>query len=132
MPEKHSRVVQGKRFVWFSERLWELARDLPVKDVAIEGLPEFDQNCWFGDANPPTCREVAHHAKRINDADLAYPIILSSEGYLMDGGHRIAKAWLLGMQEINAVQFSVDPEPDYVLEPDVSLQGLEPRLHSLQ
>jgi hypothetical protein len=51
------------------------------------------------------------------EADLAYPIILSAQGYLMNGGHRIAKAWLLGNQEISAVQFMVDPDPDYVLEP---------------
>src|SRR5262249_458439 len=120
----------SKRFVWFTERLWELARDLSVKVVGIDTLPEFDQNCWFGNTNLPTCREVARHAKRINDADLSYPIILSSEGYLMDGGHRIAKAWLLGMQEINAVQFSVDPEPDYILEPNVPLRGLEPKIGS--
>src|SRR5687768_860735 len=126
MLEKHSRVVGGKRLVWFTERLWALACDLPVKSVAIEAVPEFDQNCWFGETNPPTCREVARHAKRIREADLSYPIILSAEGHLMDGGHRIAKAWLLSMQEVSAVQFAVDPEADYVLEVGASLQGLAP------
>jgi hypothetical protein len=33
----------------------------------------------------------------------------------MDGGHRIAKAWLLGLSEIGAVQFEIDPEPDRVI-----------------
>lgn len=46
--------------------------------------------------------------------NLSYPIILSAEGYLMDGGHRIAKAWLQGVKEIRAVQFEIDPEPDEV------------------
>jgi hypothetical protein len=32
----------------------------------------------------------------------------------MDGGHRLAKAWLLGLKAIYAVQFEVDPEPDEV------------------
>ena len=32
----------------------------------------------------------------------------------MDGGHRLAKAWLLDLKEIKAVQFDVDPEPDEV------------------
>jgi hypothetical protein len=36
----------------------------------------------------------------------------------MDGGHRLAKAWLLGLAEIAAVQFVVDPEPDYVISDD--------------
>jgi hypothetical protein len=50
----------------------------------------------------------------INEADLSQPIILSAAGYLMDGGHRLAKAWLLKRQEIQAVQFEIDPEPDEV------------------
>ena len=32
----------------------------------------------------------------------------------MDGGHRVAKAWLLAMEEVQAVQFEIDPEPDEV------------------
>ncbi|MCB0105839.1 MAG: hypothetical protein KDE53_08015, partial [Caldilineaceae bacterium] len=59
--------------------------------------------------------------QRILDADLNYPIILSAEGYLMDGGHRIAKAYLAGIPTISAVQFLQDPEPDYCLSPDAPL-----------
>jgi hypothetical protein len=58
---------------------------------------------------------------------LHYPIILSADGYLMDGGHQIAKAYLLKMGEVPAVQFSLDPEPDYILPPDAVLPT-EPRL----
>jgi hypothetical protein len=64
--------------------------------VAIADVREFDENCWFGSGNPPTCRAVAQHVQRIWEADLAYPIILSANGGLMDGGHRIARAWLNG------------------------------------
>ena len=55
------------------------------------------------------------------DADLRYPVILSAEGFLMDGGHRIARAHLLGLTTVAAVRFPVDPEPDYVLPPDAPL-----------
>lgn len=114
MAHKHSRLTPKGRYVWYAERLWQLASLLPVKSVSIESIAEFDCNCWFDDGKPPTCRAVAAHAKRIYEADLSRPIILSAEGYLMDGGHRIAKAWLLGAKEIQAVQFDVDPEPDEV------------------
>jgi hypothetical protein len=50
---------------------------------------------------------------------LRYPIILSADGGLMDGGHRVCKAWMLGHTEISAVQFPQDPEPDYIL-PDAA------------
>jgi hypothetical protein len=116
--QTHSRQTEQGRLVWYTERLWALARDLPVKAVPIDGIAEFDQNCWFGPASPPTCRAVARHAQRIFAADLAYPIILSAGGGLMDGGHRLAKAWLLGQTEILAVQFVQDPAPDTILRMD--------------
>lgn len=47
-------------------------------------------------------------------ADLAYPVILSANGGLMDGGHRIAMAWLSSATTVRAVRFAVDPEPDHV------------------
>jgi hypothetical protein len=50
--------------------------------------------------------------QRIQAADLSIPIILSADGHVMDGMHRVAKAWLLGLTEIQAVQFPQDPEPD--------------------
>jgi hypothetical protein len=115
MPQTHSHLTPAGRAVWHTERLWQLVQDLPVRAIALSAIPEFDQDCWFRPHTPPTCRAVAQHARRIWDADLTYPIILSADGKLMDGGHRIAKAWLLGLATIEAVQFVVDPEPDYVL-----------------
>jgi hypothetical protein len=101
--------------VWETERLWSLARDLPVKSISIDEVAELDQDCWFGPGTTPTCRAVAAHARRIEQADLTHPVILSADGRLMDGGHRLAKAWLLGHTHVKAVQFVVDPEPDYVV-----------------
>lgn len=115
MAGRHSRPVAGGRGYWLAERLWTLARDLPVREVPIASIAEFDQDCWFGIGRPPTCKAVAEHARRIYDADLAYPVILAADGGLMDGGHRIAKAWLLGHATIAAVQFPRDPEPDYIV-----------------
>lgn len=93
--------------------LWSAAEGLPVARVLIERNAEFDQDCWFG-GRAPTRREVAEHSKRIQQADLAYPVILASDGQLMDGGHRIAKAWLAGHAVVNAVRLPVDPVPDWV------------------
>jgi disulfide oxidoreductase YuzD len=75
-------------------------------------IAEFDRNCWFDPTALPTCRVVAQYAHRIFEADLRYPIILSAEGYLMDGSHRVAEAYLPDMDTVSAVQFPRDPEPD--------------------
>jgi hypothetical protein len=66
----------------------------------------------MADGHSRPCRAVAEHARRIQAADLSYPVILASDGGLMDGGHRIGKAWLLGLSEIAAVRFEIDPPPD--------------------
>ena len=53
------------------------------------------------------------------DCDLAFPIILSSDGRVMDGMHRVCKALLQNHTEIKAVRFIQDPEPDYIgVHPD--------------
>lgn len=113
MPEKHSRPVPGGRAFYLTERLWKLSAGLPIESVPIDKIREFDEDCWFG-GRAVTCRMVAEHADRIQKADLSYPVILSADGRLMDGGHRIAKAWLSGATTIDAVRFTTDPEPDYI------------------
>ena len=54
------------------------------------------------------------HARLIDAADLSLPIILSSDGRVMDGMHRVAKAALLGHETIAAVQFATNLESDFV------------------
>jgi hypothetical protein len=113
MPEKHSHPVPGGRAFWWTESLWVAAAGLPVVELPIAEVREFDEDCWF-DGRAPSCREVAEHARRIAQADLAHPVIIASDGRLMDGGHRIAKAWLAGREVVDAVRFEVDPDPDWV------------------
>ena len=52
------------------------------------------------------------HLSRIQDVDISDPIILSADGHVMDGMHRVAKASILGKTHIKTVQFLEDPEPE--------------------
>ncbi len=61
-----------------------------------------------------TCRAVVEHAGLMRDSDLNFPVILSSDGRVMDGMHRICKALLDGRETIAAVRFTKDPKPDHV------------------
>ncbi len=100
-------------WVWTVPRLWDLARDLPVNDVAVETLLHyFDTGRWFGEDEPVSIRAVVEHARRIMRTDLSYPVILSAEGRILDGMHRIAKAWILDIPTIAMVRFAENPEPD--------------------
>jgi hypothetical protein len=109
----HSRIIDGERHVWNTERLWTLAADLPVQPIAIDEIPEIDRDCWFG-GRPPTIRAVADHCRRIMAADLDLPIILSPDGALMDGGHRIARALMEGVTHLPAVRFETMPPADAI------------------
>ena len=110
-------MTPSGRAFWWTESLWTEAAGLEAAQIGIDSIAEFDMNCWFDADSPPTCRAVADHARRIQQADLRFPIILSTAGGLMDGGHRIAKAWLAGSTHVSAVRFAVDPEPDWIEQP---------------
>ena len=115
MRRTYSDYRDGQWWVWDIERLWRLSEHLPIKTVPLASITNFDEVCWFPpDGDKPTCRVVAAHAKRIYEADFTHPIILSAKGDLMDGMHRLAKAWILGMDEVQVVQFEEDPEPDQI------------------
>jgi hypothetical protein len=60
-----------------------------------------------------TPRDLAEHVRLVDEADLASPIILSADGRVMDGMHRVVKALLEGHDGIAAVRFDVEPEPDF-------------------
>lgn len=114
--ETHSTRVGGKRYIWYTERLWKLARELPEFEIEVESLQELDRDCWFGTGRVPTIREVAAHCRRINEVNTEFPVILNEKGGLMDGGHRLARALLEGSKTIKAVQFAQTPEPDVIEE----------------
>jgi hypothetical protein len=110
----HSETESGDLDAWDVFRLIELSRDLPVEEIPLETFDEVDKVYWFdADYSRPTIRAVIRHAELIRDADLAYPIIMSSDGRVMDGMHRVAKAVMEGRATISARRFEVDPDPDY-------------------
>lgn len=112
----HSRLIDGKMYIWDVERLWSLAQGLIPFDINVNDIREIDSDCWFCDVRPSTIRNVAQHAKRIHEADLTFPIILNSDGTLMDGGHRVAKAVITGQSIVQAVRFEEMPAPDLIDE----------------
>ena len=95
------------------DRLVQLSSNLPRKRIPLTRIRELDE-VWSGDDGPPTWRAMLEHLELIAEADLSFPIILSSSGAVMDGMHRVAKAARQGLTEIEAVQFEKDPEPDHV------------------
>lgn len=112
--QTHS-LLQGKeRHVWTVERLWHLSATLEPFDFVVSDFDGLDEDCWYGSTNTPTIRSVLDHMQRIEAADLRHPVILSETGVVMDGLHRICKAWLAGHTTIRAVRFPQTPPPDRI------------------
>ena len=87
--------------------------------MSLKSIRELDECFWGNQGLRMTCRQVVDHARLMGECDLAFPIILSSDGRVMDGMHRVCRALLLGRDAIEAVRFRDDPEPDYVgVKPD--------------
>ena len=117
----HLRPSERGLLIWDVDRLVELSKDLPQRAVPLRDIRELDEAYWFGlEGDRPTCRAVADHARLMAEADLRYPIILCADGRVMDGMHRVAKAYTEGRTSIAAVRLVPTPEPDYIdVDPDM-------------
>ena len=98
---------------WDVDRLVAASAGFERKRVPLTSIRELRQP-WSGDGETQTWEELIAHVRLIEAADLAYPIILSADGAVMDGMHRVVKATLSGHTDILAVQFEQDPPPDFV------------------
>jgi hypothetical protein len=107
----HFRPSVAGLMAWDISRLVALSKHLELQLVPLSSIGELDEPYWD---ERMTCRRVAEHAQLINDADLAYPVILASDGRVMDGMHRVLKALMRGESHIHAVRFRTDPDPDFV------------------
>ena len=85
------------------ELLWVLSRDLPVVEVPLWTLiPNLFHRFWQ-DGDTRTCAAIStnpYHVRKVEKADMSYPLLMHHEGWLMDGAHRLTKAWQLGLTAI--------------------------------
>ena len=103
----HFRPSDRGLRAWDVDRLIALTRELPRVQVPISAIRELDEPYWStGYDAPLTCRDMLEHLSLIEQADLGFPIILSSDGRVMDGMHRVAKALMRGEQCVEAVRFT--------------------------
>lgn len=100
-------------YAWDVDKLIELSQVLPIIDVKLNNIKELNEQ-FKENGKSLTYRSIAEHLKLVQETDLKYPIILSKDGRVMDGMHRVIKALLLGHNTIKAVQFKEDLKPDYV------------------
>lgn len=117
----HFRPSTHGLHAWDVDRLVALANALPTEMVSLQDIAELDTSYWFDHGYEATVRAVVDHLRLVDEADLAYPIVLDPQGAVMDGMHRVAKALLLGHDAIAAKRLTLLPEPTHT---DVRPQDL--------
>jgi hypothetical protein len=99
---------------WDVDRLVAVTRNFPVLQIPLTDIAEISEPFASQFDEPASWNSIIKHIRLIEAADLRFPIILSRENRVMDGMHRVVKALLANRTTIDAVQFTVDPEPDYI------------------
>src|SRR3954464_4464626 len=102
----HFRASPAGLRAWDVDRLIELTKGFMRQRVPLASIREIDEVYWSNEGTAQlTCRGVVEHARLMQECGFDYPVILSSDGRVMDGMHRICKALLLGHTDIEAVRF---------------------------
>lgn len=79
--------------------------DLPLAGIDLLRMP------WeISDAS-----DLIYHFNRVMKADFEHPIILSWDGFICDGWHRVVRAIVEGKTSIRAVRLNDYIQPDFVV-----------------
>ncbi len=95
--------------VWRDATLHHAATGLPEEIFDPDSISLDEMIRW----KIVNLRDYVNHFNRVAGADLSEPIILRSDGYPMDGWHRIIKAIAMGGVTLLAKRFIRDPPPDF-------------------
>lgn len=98
--------------VWTVTNLIARTKDLEPFELPLAAI-YLGTDVWKPESSP---YGMAFHMRRALDVNTDYPVILSEEGFIMDGWHRVLRALIDGKPTIKAVRFSKTPAHDY-LEP---------------
>lgn len=98
----------GEGRLWSVRRLHEAAEGMEASWRDVDSFSEWKEAVW----GRVTLQDFCDHWRRVEDADLTYPILLTPDGWIMDGCHRLVRAKMLGHKRIQVIQFTELPEPD--------------------
>ena len=95
---------------WTAQELWKAAEGLPAKSMQINQIDdpkkvfiEMINGCDGGEG-------IKYEINRVLNVDTTYPIILNPDGVIVDGYHRLVKAYLDGDTTIKAIRLPKMPE----------------------
>jgi len=102
-----------------------------IKDI----LSNLDYKCW-GDTskkiyyspmdviNNIKNKKYADEVERITNADLKYPIIMDGK-YIVDGMHRLSKAYILGKKTIKVYKFTKAQMKKFIIDTNINWNSVD-------
>jgi hypothetical protein len=109
-------------------------RKLPIEKIKIEEqLWQIDQPVW-GDYSPsdvlkhPERKKYAENIARIFDADLSFPIFMTSKYQIIDGYHRVLKAIQKGDTTLKAYVFEPSLMRKFIINKDLDFPAVHQRM----
>ena len=106
--------TRGTR-VWLTIKLIAASEPLETIDLHINSI-DMGIDVWSGSLK--CMYDFMDHYQRIEDCDINHPVIMDNEGGVINGWHRIVKAWSLGKKTIKAKRFETMPIHDRIEEKD--------------
>lgn len=91
---------------WAVPSLWDAAKWIKPHEIDVREVRDRCGGGWLDHLPNLQHFEVSPEVHRLEAADLSFPIILHPQGWVMDGYHRIGKAFMNGQEKIWAVQFT--------------------------
>lgn len=104
----HENTYSHNGKVWTVTNLIARAKDLEPFDSPLAAI-YLGTEVWTPEGSP----SGIYHMRRALDVDTSYPVIMSGEGFIMDGWHRVLRALIDGKATIKAVRFAKTPPHDY-------------------
>ena len=95
--------------IWDAGTLFKASKGLKPYDLQLSAI---DLSNRFSDYS--SMANFLYQMKRVQEADLSYPIIQAPDGWIMDGYHRIVRAIFDGATTIKCIRLTVLPEPDRI------------------
>jgi disulfide oxidoreductase YuzD len=107
-PHKISLLNQVQSYNNYSYKITDLIE--ASKNLKVFKIKTADV---FTDYEAPcnnTLTDFINHCKKVLNADLNYPIILSPDNFILDGKHRLSKAIIENTKYIKAVRLEKMPD----------------------
>ena len=109
----HGNYFSDGEHEWDEATLWEWAKQPGHTRGFLDPRKLVQETGAFEDWDPLTSfAEAVHYFKRVMMADLQYPILLTPEGYVCDGYHRVAQAIVMSHHRMPYIKLTDMPKPD--------------------